>query len=415
MLLPALILGFGLLAAGAFLAWRYTRRADGDFLDLPARLIVTAILAAPLVWVFVEGARNPANPGLSLIGLALVMVNGLLLTIIWLRTVVQTALSPLFNAWTGGSEEIDPTPFYSRAIAHRKHGRYAEALAEIEVQLARFPGDFTGMMMRAEVEADHLGNLPAALGTLQEILDTPGRDPGERNQVLFRLAEWQHQRAGDPEAARAVLEQLRDENPGSETAQRAAQHIAHLPGAGAAPVASRAPLVVRRHETPLGLTDDLGAGQAATAGVGNDPEDELHTLNTHLALHPDDWEARERRIRLYTDHLHRPDLAHEELERMIRAPGQPAREVVRWLHRVADLHLAAPDIPAARMTLDRIIDRFPDTAAAEQAERRKGQLGLAVQGRRDTPTLRLGTYEANPGLKWGRPGDTPAAAEEPTP
>lgn len=415
MILYAILLGLLLLAAGAVLAWRYARRADGDFLDLPARLLVTGIILAPLLWVFIQGGRTPGNPGLGFVGLALVLVCGVPLAILWVPALTQAVLSPLFGAWTGGTEEVEPRPFYSRAIAHRKHGRYPEALAEIEAQLARFPGDLAGLMMRAEIEADNLGDLTAALATLHEILATPGRDRGERNQVLFRLAEWQQHRVGDVGAAREVLERLRDENPGSETAQRAAQHLAHLPGVGAAPGGRRAPLVVRRHEASLGLSDDLGAAQAEAARAGTDPGEELHSLNAHLAAHPGDWEARERLVQLYAGHLRRPDLAHEELERMIRAPGQPAREVVRWLNRVADLHLESPDLAAARLTLDRISEHFPGTAAAEQAERRKAQLGIVLQGRRETPTLKLGSYEANPGLKWGRPGDTPGAAEEPSP
>jgi hypothetical protein len=103
---------------------------------------------------------------------------------------------------------------------------------------------------------------------------------------------------------------------------------------------------------------------------------------------------------LYARHFKRFDLAKDQLEVLITGPNQSDRSVVHWLNLLADLQLDAPDgINQARATLQRIVDRFPKTPAADMAASRASRLGLETEAREGIKTLKLGEYEQNIGLK----------------
>jgi outer membrane protein assembly factor BamD (BamD/ComL family) len=121
-----------------------------------------------------------------------------------------------------------------------------------------------------------------------------------------------------------------------------------------------------------------------------------------LAAHPLDTATREKLAQLYAEHYQRPDLAADQLEQLIQCPNQPARQVVRWLNLLADLHVKqSGDWEAANQTLGRIIELFPESAAAETAQQRIAHLRLELKGREQAQAVKLGTYEQNIGLKKG--------------
>ena len=69
---------------------------------------------------------------------------------------------------------------------------------------------------------------------------------------------------------------------------------------------------------------------------------------------------------------------------MIEQPNQPGRLVVHWLNLLADLQIrSGADHETVRQTLQRIIDRDPNAAAAEIARNRLGLLKLETG--RDVP------------------------------
>ena len=71
---------------------------------------------------------------------------------------------------------------------------------------------------------------------------------------------------------------------------------------------------------------------------------------------------------------------------------------------LADLRVRhGSDLAAAREVLQRIIDLFPRSAAAENAKNRMAHLRLELRGKKESPVVKLGSYEQNIGLK-GRPG-----------
>ena len=89
-----------------------------------------------------------------------------------------------------------------------------------------------------------------------------------------------------------------------------------------------------------------------------------------------------------------------ELEQMIAEPHQPAKLVVHWLNLLADLQIRdGGNYEMVSQTLQRIIDRVPNLAAAEMARNRLAILKLELKANAKTDGIKLGTYEQRLGLK----------------
>ncbi len=365
------------LIAGAIHALRKT--------ESPGRLIFKwALTAASLVlfrWVLVPLAL--AQP---FIGIPLIAGWGVALAFLWREELGEFFARPLTSLYDGGRERVEPRPFYSIAQARRKQGRYAEAIAEVEKQLEKFPGDFEGQMLLATIQAEDLKDLPAAEQTLLRLCEQPQHPPHQLAFALNTLADWQLKFAQDRDAARATLQRIVERWPNTELAILAAQRIAHLTH----------PEGTRRAGTPIPVThaaQDIGLMPSSKhlQPPAPDPARLAAEYVAHLQVHPDDSEVREKLAVLYADHYHRLDLATLELNQLIEQPNQPARLVVHWLNLLADLQLRhGADLDTVRDTLLRIIERYPHLAAADQARNRIDRLALEARARKPAPTIRSG-------------------------
>jgi tetratricopeptide (TPR) repeat protein len=373
-----------------------------DMMSLPGKVLFSMGAVAVLAFFFIL-AKKHFDEGGGLIALAVLLVVGIPLGMLWVPQLAALALTPFFNSMTGGNEQVERRPFYSRAIALRKRGDHPGAVAEVQRQLVVFPGDIEGLLLLAEIHTEDLRDYATAVAVLTELINTPGRPGGEVSLALSRLAALQLNRLSDIAAARATYERLATEFPNTEAALTARQQLAHLPGAEQlAQRLERPKLVVMHHEERLGLSGDLGASRLPEENAGQGPE--TNRLLAHLEQFPDDWEAREKLARLYLDHWKRPDLAADQLERLISQPSAPARQIVNWLNDLADVQLNSPaGAPAARLALERIIQKYPGSHWAEQARSRMGLLGLDARAKSVPRTIKLGSYEQNIGLKRGDP------------
>jgi hypothetical protein len=80
------------------------------------------------------------------------------------------------------------------------------------------------------------------------------------------------------------------------------------------------------------------------------------------------------------------------------------RQTVRWLNLIADLQIrGGENLAAAKAALERLIELFPDSPAANLARNRIELLKLELKAREKSQTVRLGSYEQNIGLKRGLP------------
>ncbi|MFM7803923.1 MAG: tetratricopeptide repeat protein, partial [Verrucomicrobiota bacterium] len=177
-MLPILAIGLVFLGCGIFLAHRMSKRDDGQMFDPRDRVIITLAV----VLLLGAAAKTLVGGGSSagVFVLVLVIPTGVILSYIWLPAAVDALLSGLTGAMAGGNQPVEPKPFYFRALAMRRKGRFSEALAEIDAELVKFPGNLEGLFLKAEIQADDLKDLPAAAGVLQEALASPGRPQAER-------------------------------------------------------------------------------------------------------------------------------------------------------------------------------------------------------------------------------------------
>ncbi|MBM3836413.1 MAG: tetratricopeptide repeat protein [Verrucomicrobia bacterium] len=383
-------------AAVLWVLYRWLKKSD-EPLALVGRWVVSLVLAAIALGVAVRTHDEFSKIFAVLVG----AVCGLGFAILWGPSFCGWVAKQFTGLYDGGDLEVEPAPMYSIAEARRKQGRYAEALAEVRLQIEKFPDDFPGWMLLAEIQAENLHDLTGAAQTIEDVVGQEGRLPKNIAYALSRLADWQLKLRQDRAAARAALERIVQLFPDTEQAQLALQRIAHL---------TPEQMMIERHEPRrVQLThheENLGLrGETSAPGgpASDEPSLRAAALVKHLEQHPQDYEAREELASIYADRFQRLDLAADQLEQLIAVPYQPAKQVAHWLNSLADLQIKLTgDATVAKATLQRIVERFPKTAAAESALKRIAHLNLEVRSKQKGQAVKLGTYEQNLGLK-GKP------------
>ena len=395
-ILPVLVLG-GLVAC--FMFWTVKKAED------PARMIVKWVVTVLVVALLVSEVRAMKHdPGAAMVGLAVTLISGLVMTIVWRHSLINLVADPIASLYSGGEDAPDPHPFYSVARARQKQGRYPEAVEEILKQLARFPTDVEGHLLLAEVQAENLKDLAAAETTIERFCEQPGHAPQNLTFALYSMADWHLKIGQDRQAAQRFLEKVIQMLPDTEFALGAAQRIAHL---GTADMLL-SPYDRKKFVVPEGVRNlGLLKRPPPSPRVEKDPELLAADYVRHLEEHPLDMEAREKLAVIYSNHYQRLDLATDELEQMIAQPNQPARLVVHWLNLLADFQVrSGADYETVRDTLQRIIDRDPSLASAEIARHRLALVKLELKANQGAQPVKLGSYEQNIGLKKSAPGGT---------
>jgi len=390
-ILSLLVLGAGGLA---FVVWTIVRAEE------PLQRLVKWVLTAPVLAVLMFVVAPLVGRGgytAAFGGIPLTAVCGIFLAIIWVRDVAGVFARPFTSLYDGGNVPPEPRPFYSVAQARQKQGQYLEAVAEIRKQLERFPTDVEGQLLLAQIQAENLNDLPAAELTIQRLCNQPGHAPRNLAFALYSMADWYLRYGQDADSARRQLERIIELFPGSELALGAAQRIAHL----ADPEMLTAYYDRKKYLVPeADRSFGLRPGSAHFAPKETEPGLQAAELVKHLEQHPLDGEAREQLARIYACHYGRLDLATDQLEQLIQYPNQPARLVARWLNLLADFQIqGGADYQTVRQTLERIIERGPDLAAAENARKRIDLLRLELKGKEKSQAVKLGSYEQNIGLK----------------
>jgi hypothetical protein len=229
-----------------------------------------------------------------------------------------------------------------------------EAAAEVRNQLRRFPGDFQGTLLLAEIEAEDLKNLAAAETILTQWLSNHARDSGQEAIGLTRLADWHLHLAHDVQGARGFLEQIVSRFPDSRAALLAEQRLAHLD------------YETQPKVTSLRLREGLGPPVDTEAPPPplseHSPSLEVAELVQHLASYPHDLAAYQatqdaRYLKLAAErHPHEPLVAFQVAGHNLFPEQQ--RE---WLYRLKALD---PNNPPANSLSAR---HYFQTAQPEQA------------------------------------------------
>ncbi len=397
------IIGIGIIGTGLW--WWYSKSDDRRLLLIKWLFSIPGILWLIHVLRFLRKSidnAGGADYGAAFYGAISTAAIGVYFAIIWRRNLAGLIANPFGALYDGGNEPMKPQAYYSSAEAKRKRGQYAEAVADIRHQLDKFPHDFAGQMMLAEIQAHDLHDLPSAAITIQRICHQPKHTQGNLASALNTLADWHLKYSADPDAARETLEQIMTLLPDTEFALLAEQRIAHL--------ASHKQLAEQhdrpRVAIPKGAHNvGLMASSAHLAPAPADQAARARELTEHLQTYPQDTEAREQLAIIYADHYRRLDLATDQLHQLINQPHQPARNVIHWLNLLTDLQIRhGSPYEAAAETLAQIIARYPNHAAATLAQNRLDLLRLELKGKSTARSIKLGTYEQNIGLKQGSGG-----------
>ncbi|MFM2081737.1 MAG: hypothetical protein RL380_428 [Verrucomicrobiota bacterium] len=395
------LLGF-VAAAGGVLLWRWLQHSRDEPLVLLLKLAVTGPLLALPFWLFLRMGQNGSGSYALAFTVALTAAAvGIVGSILWAPNLAEFLVNPITSAFDGGDEQVEPQAFYSVAKALSAKGKVADAIAEIELQLEKFPGDHEGLLLLAEMQAKLLHDLSAAEATIQRLCVSPGKTPAQIASALTAMADWHMKVGHDLAAAHGCLVQIREQFPDTEFDAVAAQRLAHLGDGTMLLGSARRAFAVPEGVKNYGLNGDR-AGVIKAEEIS--PEAQTTALITQLEVHPLDTEAREKLAELYAGHYQRFDLALLQLEDLIAQPNQPARSVVRWLNRIADWHVIGDqNFDLAKASLQRIGEKFPGAAAADVAQNRIERLRLEFKGKEKNQAVKLGSYEQNIGLKYGPP------------
>jgi hypothetical protein len=228
-IMEALLSGFGLL----FCLWLFygaLKRSESP-VKILSKVLLTVILLGGEIWLIATFNATAADktymsglPSVFLL-VASVAVAGIVLSILWTPHIGEWLVAPLTNLFDGGSEPPELRPAYSAAQTKRKNGQPLEAIVVIREQLAKFPNDFKGVTLLAEIQADDLNDLPGAALTLRRFCDAPGLPERQVIAILKRLADLHLNRTCDEDAALAIMEELMARFPEAEISRRTAQRL----------------------------------------------------------------------------------------------------------------------------------------------------------------------------------------------
>jgi outer membrane protein assembly factor BamD (BamD/ComL family) len=398
-LLSSILIGFAFIAAMGWVFWTSLKRSED-----PARLIFKWVLTAGclLILLLVVGPIVAGGGyGGAFIGIPAAAVVGLALAIIWRHNITTMIAKPFASLYDGGNEAPEPKPVYSIALAKRKRGDFLGARNAVREQLKQFPTDQEGQMLLAEIEAQDLNDLRAASILVERFISQPGHSAANIVYALNSMADWHLKYAQDREAAQACFQRIMDLLPGTEWDLRAQQRIAHL-GSPEVLLGTEARRTI--HVPHIEGDPGLDGGRSIAKPVEEEGGALAAKYVKHLEEFPHDTEIREQLARLYGEHFQRLDLAADQLEQLIQYPNQPQRQVVKWLNLLADFQVSfGGSYDAARAALQRIVDLYPQSGAANLAQNRMELLTREFKGKEKSQAVKLGPYEDDIGLKRGLP------------
>ena len=384
-----------------YFIWKQIKNPNND----PVKVIVRWVITLMAVFFVFYGPAQSGG-GIGLIFVLLLMIPCLVLIgLMWAPAIGNWVASPITNAMTGDSRESYNKPEYGIAIARRKRGRYVEAIEAIDVQLAKYPGNLDGLMLKATIEAENLGDLSAAAATIQETLSDQGQLNYRLPVALNKMAEWQLTIAGDPDAARRTLQQIRTAQPNSQAAQLAAQRLASLDSSEESESA-----VVDFNESYQKLVEESAQKDDFTSPLELPKAIELNQQQAHekafqtclsrVETHPDSINNREELAALYLGEGKEPAMALKQYEYLLALPGTTIHQKTAWLNKIADIQLKSGEsYETIRATLEQIIALDPRAAPAARAQQRISYLPIELRSaNRKTKRLKLGSYDDELGL-----------------
>ena len=392
-----------LLAVIIYIIRRQIKNPDNEPLKVIVKWVVTLAVVAFMIHATVRANDRGA---LLIVFIFLLLPGSILLGLWWTPALRDWIASPITHAQTGDSRESYNKPEYGIANARRKRGQYVEAIEAVDEQLVKHPGNFDGLMLKATIQAENLGDLAAAAATIQETLSDPEQLNYRLPVALNKMAEWQLTIAGDPDAARRTLQQIQTALPNSQPAQLAAQRLASLDSSEESESdvvdfnESYQKLVEESAEKD-DFTSPLELPKAIELNRQQVGEEALQTCLRRVEMHPDSISNREELAALYLDHTKQPAMALRQYEHLLALPGTTIHQKTAWLNKLADIQVKSGEsYETIRATLERVVALDPRAAPAARAQQRISYLHIELRSvNRKTKRLQLGSYDEDLGLK----------------
>ncbi|MDP7012355.1 MAG: hypothetical protein QF927_00085 [Verrucomicrobiota bacterium] len=398
------ILVYGVLAAVVvYIIRKQLKNPDND----PVKVIVKWAVTLAMVVFMIYSTTMANDRGLLLVVFIFLLLPGsVFMALWWAPKISEWMASPITNALTGDSRISYNKPEYGVANARRNRGQYVEAVEAVDEELTKHPGNFDGLMLKASIQAENLGDLEAATETVQEAIEGEEQLSYRLPVALNKMADWQLAVAGDPDAARRTLRQIREALPESQAAQFAAQRLASLDSSEETAAAvvdfnESYQKLVEESAAKDDFTSPLELPKAIESNQQQAGEKALAACLRRVALHPDSVSNREELAALYLDHANQPPKAAEQYDHLLALPGTTIHQKTAWLNKIADIQVKSGEShETVRATLERVIALDPKAAPAARAQQRISYLNIELRGaNRKTTKLQLGSYEEDIGLK----------------
>lgn len=342
-----------------------------------------------------HGFKSVTTLGAFLIA-AETAIMGLLLAMVWGRSIIDGLTAPFLALFDGGSETEERKPLYSPGIGRRKRGDSRGAVAWIRSQLAMFPHDVEGYRLLMEIYLEDFKDSLRAEEVMDEFLaEFDEQPPREACFLIHYLADWKVAVEHDAEAAESLLRRIIRYYPGAEASRKANQAIERLPEKLSrarkmhseesvqmvTPDSSIMEKSLKRPENSMAIGQPSAVAGHGVVSIPADAlqelkeQDQIHIreLIQRLKTYPSDWETREELAGLYAMKLRRQDLAENEIRYLIDHPsGSRKAWTAKWLNRLADYKLALCDTPdEARHVLNELIESCPGPEAEKARNRLK--------------------------------------------
>jgi len=398
------ILVYGVLAAVVvYIIRKQLKNPDNDPVKVIVKWTVTVAIVAFGVYATLWSNDRAS---LLVVFIFLLLPGSVIMALWWTPEISEWMASPITNALTGDSRISYNKPEYGIANARRNRGQYVEAVEAVDEELAKHPGNFDGLMLKASIQAENLGDLEAATETLQEAIEGEEQLSYRLPVALNKMADWQLAVAGDPNAARRTLRQIREALPESQAAQFAAQRLASLDSSEETEAAvvdfnESYQKLVEESARKDDFTSPLELPKAIETNQQQAGDKSLANCLRRVALHPDSVSNREELAALYLDHANQPPKAAEQYDHLLALPGTTIHQKTAWLNKIADIQVKSGEShETVRATLERVIALDPKAAPAARAQQRISYLNIELRGaNRKTTKLQLGSYEEDIGLK----------------
>ena len=328
-----LLLGVGVIGLVVALIYFNHKRQQGNEYEttgpMMLKLGASGILILISVPLFSMGAFG------ALLSIGPLFILGLL----WAGPLVDWIGGGAIDSLMGGGEKVEAKPLYSIAETKWRRSDPQGAITEIDSELAKFPGDFDGQILKGTIQVEGLHDFNAAQDTLQEIIQQSHHEPGQVVRVMNMLADWQLKHLGNKEIARGTLEAIVKRFPNTAIELVTAQRLARM-------------------DFLLDYDDKRDTGEVVSDCL------------KQLKKHPLDNDTREKLARVYFNRYDKPDLAWQEMAKLFENAFQQPSDIVRWLNRMADWHMRKDNPKGARECLQQIIARFPQLPSCEAAQQR---------------------------------------------